>query len=124
MWVLESASPTGPTSNGQPDVEDFKAGSMREELNAPSEPRYFYRPLLLPECMWNQNESPLVAGGDKFPAWLVIKKRWNKSVSRTIFKSRNTPVTSRVTFVVDNTYGSGTHRVFEPRLSGYARDLP
>jgi hypothetical protein len=37
MWVLVGASPTGPISNGQPDVEDFKAGSMGEELSAPSE---------------------------------------------------------------------------------------
>jgi hypothetical protein len=35
MWDLVGASPTGPTSNGQPDVEDFKAGSMGEELGAP-----------------------------------------------------------------------------------------
>jgi hypothetical protein len=32
------ASPTSPTSNGQPDVEDFKSGSMGEGLRAPSEP--------------------------------------------------------------------------------------
>jgi hypothetical protein len=38
MWVLVGASPTGPISNGQLDVEDFKAGSMGEELNAPSVP--------------------------------------------------------------------------------------
>jgi hypothetical protein len=38
MWVLVGAHLTGPASNGQPDVEDFKAGSMREELSAPSEP--------------------------------------------------------------------------------------
>jgi hypothetical protein len=38
MWVLVRASPTGPTSDRQTDVEDFKAGSMEEELSAPSEP--------------------------------------------------------------------------------------
>jgi hypothetical protein len=38
MWVLVGASPAGPTSKGHPDVEDFKAGRMGEELNAPSEP--------------------------------------------------------------------------------------
>jgi hypothetical protein len=37
MWALVGASPTGPTSNGQPDREDFKAGSMGEEFDAPSE---------------------------------------------------------------------------------------
>jgi hypothetical protein len=37
MWVLEGASPTGPTFNGQPDVDDFKAGSTGEKLSAPSE---------------------------------------------------------------------------------------
>jgi hypothetical protein len=35
MWVLVGASPTGPTLNGQPDMEDFKAGSMRESLAHP-----------------------------------------------------------------------------------------
>jgi hypothetical protein len=35
MWGSVGASPTGPTSNGQPDVEDYKAGSMGEELSAP-----------------------------------------------------------------------------------------
>jgi hypothetical protein len=34
----------------------------------------FGRLLLLPECTWNQRESPLVTGGDMFPAWLVIEK--------------------------------------------------
>jgi hypothetical protein len=38
MWVLVGASPTGPTLNGQPDVEDLKAGNMGEELSAPSGP--------------------------------------------------------------------------------------
>jgi hypothetical protein len=38
MPVLVGASPTGSTSNGQPGVEDFKAGSMGEELSAPSGP--------------------------------------------------------------------------------------
>jgi hypothetical protein len=38
MWVLVGASPTGPTANGQPDVEHFKAGGMGEELSALSEP--------------------------------------------------------------------------------------
>jgi hypothetical protein len=41
MWVLVGASPTGPTSIGQPDVEDFKAGSTGEKLSAPSEPGCF-----------------------------------------------------------------------------------
>jgi hypothetical protein len=35
MWVLVGASPTGPTLNGQPDIEDFKAGSMGECLAHP-----------------------------------------------------------------------------------------
>jgi hypothetical protein len=37
MWVLVGANPTGPPSNGQPDVEDLKAGSMGGELSAPLE---------------------------------------------------------------------------------------
>jgi hypothetical protein len=35
---LVAASSTGHTSNGQPDVEDFKAGSMGKELSAVSGP--------------------------------------------------------------------------------------
>jgi hypothetical protein len=38
MWVVVGASPTGPTLNGQPDIEDFKAGNRGEKLSAPSEP--------------------------------------------------------------------------------------
>jgi hypothetical protein len=38
MWVLVGASLTGPTSNGQPDVEDSEARNMREELSAFSGP--------------------------------------------------------------------------------------
>jgi hypothetical protein len=38
MWLLVGASPTGPTSIGQPDVEDLEAGSLEEELSAPTEP--------------------------------------------------------------------------------------
>jgi hypothetical protein len=34
------ASSTGPTSNEHPDVEDFKAGSMGDDMSAPSEPGY------------------------------------------------------------------------------------
>jgi hypothetical protein len=41
MWVLVGASPTGPTSNGQPEVEEFKAGSMEEGLSAPSGSGWF-----------------------------------------------------------------------------------
>jgi hypothetical protein len=41
MWVSVGASPTGPTSNGQPDVKDFKAGKVGEEHSAPSEPGLF-----------------------------------------------------------------------------------
>jgi hypothetical protein len=37
LWVLVGASPTGPTSNGQPDVEDFEGGEKGEELNEPSD---------------------------------------------------------------------------------------
>jgi hypothetical protein len=37
MWILVGASPTAPASNGQPNVEDFKAGGMAEELSAPLE---------------------------------------------------------------------------------------
>jgi hypothetical protein len=36
MWVLVGARPTGPTSNGQPDVEVFKAGNIGEKHSAPS----------------------------------------------------------------------------------------
>jgi hypothetical protein len=36
MWVLLGASHRGPTSSGQLDVQDFKAGSMWEELSASS----------------------------------------------------------------------------------------
>jgi hypothetical protein len=39
MWNFIGAIPRGPTSNGQPEVEDSEAGSMGEELGAPSEPR-------------------------------------------------------------------------------------
>jgi hypothetical protein len=41
VWVSVGASPAGPTSKGQPDVEDFKAGSLGEDLSAPSEPGLF-----------------------------------------------------------------------------------
>jgi hypothetical protein len=41
MWVLVGASPTGPTLNGQPDIEDFKANSTGEKPSAPSEPGSF-----------------------------------------------------------------------------------
>jgi hypothetical protein len=71
MWVLAGASPTGPASNGQPDVEDFKAGITGEELGAPSEPGYF----LAGHCYYRSargTKPPLVTGGDRFPAWLVI----------------------------------------------------
>jgi hypothetical protein len=37
MWVIVGASSRGPSSNGQPDVEDCKAGSVGEELSAPSD---------------------------------------------------------------------------------------
>jgi hypothetical protein len=37
MWVLVGAHPTGPTSNGQPDVEDLVAAIMGKELSAPPE---------------------------------------------------------------------------------------
>jgi hypothetical protein len=40
MWVLVGASPTGPTSNGQLDVEDLEAGSMGEKFGEPPEPGY------------------------------------------------------------------------------------
>jgi hypothetical protein len=39
MWVLVGANPTGPTSNGQPDVEDLEAGSMGKEISKHSEPK-------------------------------------------------------------------------------------
>jgi hypothetical protein len=35
---LVGVSPTGPASNGQPDVEEFKTGFNGKELGAPSEP--------------------------------------------------------------------------------------
>jgi hypothetical protein len=34
MWVSVGASPTDPTSNELPDVDDLEAGSMGEELRA------------------------------------------------------------------------------------------
>jgi hypothetical protein len=39
--VLVGASSTDATSNEQPDVKKFKAGTMGEELSAPSEPGRF-----------------------------------------------------------------------------------
>jgi hypothetical protein len=46
IWVLIGASRTGPTSEGQPNVEDFEAGSMGGRgggggLSAPSGPGNF-----------------------------------------------------------------------------------
>jgi hypothetical protein len=38
MRILPGANPTGPTSSGQPDVEDLEAGSMGEELSEPTKP--------------------------------------------------------------------------------------
>jgi hypothetical protein len=38
MWVLVGAGPTGPTSNGQPDVEESKARRRGAKLSVPSEP--------------------------------------------------------------------------------------
>jgi hypothetical protein len=75
MWVLVGASPTGPTSNGQPDIEEVKAGSTGEKPSAPSKPGVV-KACAPPRqwCTWNQKESPLVTGGDRVPAWLVIKK--------------------------------------------------
>jgi hypothetical protein len=35
MWVIVGASPTDPTLNGQPDIENLKAGSMGESLAHP-----------------------------------------------------------------------------------------
>jgi hypothetical protein len=37
-FFLSRLSKFSGTSNGQPDVKDFKASSMGEELSAPSEP--------------------------------------------------------------------------------------
>jgi hypothetical protein len=37
---LSRCNPTGPNSNGQPDVEDFNAGRMGEELYALSETQH------------------------------------------------------------------------------------
>jgi hypothetical protein len=49
MWVLVGASPTntGPTLNGQPDIEDLKAGRTVEKPSVPSEseclrPAHYY----------------------------------------------------------------------------------
>jgi hypothetical protein len=38
MVVSVGASPTGPTSNGQSDVENLEAGRMGVELSAPRKP--------------------------------------------------------------------------------------
>jgi hypothetical protein len=38
IWVLVGASPTVPTLNVQPHIEDFKAVSTGEKLRAPLEP--------------------------------------------------------------------------------------
>jgi hypothetical protein len=80
MWVLVGASPTGLTLNGQPDIEDFKSGSTGEKPSAPSESGYF-KTCALPQqwCTWNQEETSLVTGGDRFPAWLVIEEKQDAS---------------------------------------------
>jgi hypothetical protein len=41
MWDLVGASPAGPISNGQPDVEVLEAGIIGERLSAAPEPGYF-----------------------------------------------------------------------------------
>jgi hypothetical protein len=71
MWNLLGANATGPTSNGQPDVEDLEAGSMREKLSAtPESGILFGLPLLHLWYTWNQDTPPppppLVTGGDRF----------------------------------------------------------
>jgi hypothetical protein len=50
VGLAVGASPTGPTSNGQPNVEDFMAGSMGRGSEHPQNGGYLCRPLLLPEC--------------------------------------------------------------------------
>jgi hypothetical protein len=41
------------------------------------------------ECTWNQKETPLVTGGDSFPAWfviifIIIKKKKKKQYIYTV----------------------------------------
>jgi hypothetical protein len=75
MWDLVGASPTGPTLNGQPDIEDFKAGFMGERLAHPQNrgalrPAHYYELVYLEP----RKNPPLVTGSEIFPARLVIKK--------------------------------------------------
>jgi hypothetical protein len=73
IWVLVGASPTGPTLNVQPGIEEFKAGSRGEKPSAPSEPGCFKAcALLWVQYTWNQEILHLVTGSDRFPVWLVI----------------------------------------------------
>jgi hypothetical protein len=60
--------------NGQPGVLDFKAGSMGEDLSAPSEPGYFSPVTAALVVHVEQKKSPQVTAGDRFLAWLVIDK--------------------------------------------------
>jgi hypothetical protein len=60
MWVLVGASPTGPTSNGQPGTEDFKAGSTGEKPSAPLEPDEFKA------CAYHDRGA---RGTKKIPPW-------------------------------------------------------
>jgi hypothetical protein len=59
LHLLVGASHTGPTLNGQPDIKDFKAGSMGEKPSAPSEPGCFkVFALLRVKYTWNQKKNP------------------------------------------------------------------
>jgi hypothetical protein len=71
MWASVGASPT---LKGQPDIEDFKAGSTGEKLK--STHRIILIQGLRNTTLWVYVEPriiPLVTGGDRFPAWLVKK---------------------------------------------------
>jgi hypothetical protein len=72
MSGLVGASPTGPTSNGQPDVEEFKAGSMGEELSAPSETDHFFpATATLVVHVEPKVTHPPITGGNIYPPGLV-----------------------------------------------------
>jgi hypothetical protein len=87
MWVLVGASPTAPTSNGQPDVEGFKAGSMGEGLREPQNRGNLWLATATAGVHVEPKESPLITGGDRFPAWLVIK-RGKKMLERLRYSLR------------------------------------
>jgi hypothetical protein len=65
--------------NGQPDIEDFKAGSMDESLAYLQNRGAFEACALLRiSIKWNQEKPSPEIGSDRFPAWLVIKTKFHK----------------------------------------------